>query len=310
MKSIENSDITFVVQGATLLSNGINVTQKCVNSVRKYFPGAKIVVSTWPSAPASSIYGIDSLLLNEDPGPISTKNSYLKNYNRMVVSTYSGLASVNTTYAAKVRSDFWFEGPGLIKEYYATASPVGRHFAGHLKGKILMCMYSGHYKLFPYYISDWFHFGYANDLRKLWASNLILDSDCCYKPALKPFLLRPFYSCDAEKNMDFPLHSEQKLAVDFLRRIGVKHIDPSLINSPASLARTYMLLGEAFDVVPRYGANLVSYKHKVTKHKNDLAIWKEASRANRYDVFMVQVKIILLYVRSLASAIKRLVSPV
>ena len=40
-----------------------------------------------------------------------------------------------------------------------------------------MCNYKGHYPLFPYFISDWFHFGLTEDLFDLWNVKLATEND-------------------------------------------------------------------------------------------------------------------------------------
>ena len=52
MYKIQNKDITIVVQGPV---DPVN-TPKCIASIRKYFKGSKIILSTWEG---TDTYGLD-----------------------------------------------------------------------------------------------------------------------------------------------------------------------------------------------------------------------------------------------------------
>ena len=61
--SIDTKDISIVVQGAVDPKN----TPKCLTSIRKYLPGAEIILSTWEGTDCTGL-DYDVLVLNKDPG--------------------------------------------------------------------------------------------------------------------------------------------------------------------------------------------------------------------------------------------------
>jgi len=105
MSTINDSEITFVIQGAV----DPDRTSKSIELLKGLFPQSQIILSSWEGTDVSSI-DCKNILLNEDPGGairfIDKKNNVnLDNINRQIVSTLSGLQQVNTKYAVKLRSD-------------------------------------------------------------------------------------------------------------------------------------------------------------------------------------------------------------
>lgn len=60
---MDTRDISIVIQGAV---DKIN-TPKCVKSLRKYFPGSQIIVSTWEGTNINAL-DADDFILSKDPG--------------------------------------------------------------------------------------------------------------------------------------------------------------------------------------------------------------------------------------------------
>lgn len=112
---INNEEITFVIQGPILNDN--NVTKKSCESIRKYFPGSQIILSTWKESNTINLE-YDHKIENNDPG--SPENYFLKkeipnNINRQIISSYNGIKKVNTKFAVKMRSDMYFVSNKLLK---------------------------------------------------------------------------------------------------------------------------------------------------------------------------------------------------
>ena len=104
------NNLTFVIQGAILIDDeGVNQTQLLCHSIRKYFPDAVIVLSTWTSQDVSGI-DADRVVTQEDPGSgIRYSNlNQLNNTNRQILSSKLGLLAAQTDLAIKVRSDLLF----------------------------------------------------------------------------------------------------------------------------------------------------------------------------------------------------------
>lgn len=119
-RPIEGHEITFVVQGPVQIFDGRdqpeNATELCISSIRKYFPDSTILLSTWHEQDLSGL-DFDELVENEDPGPLDY-GPIRGNINRQIVSTRNGLQNVKTKWAAKIRSDHFFQRDPLFLAQY------------------------------------------------------------------------------------------------------------------------------------------------------------------------------------------------
>src|SRR4051794_20971310 len=106
---MESRDISFVVQGAIDGSisplTGEPITKSCLSSLRRYHPGAEIILSTWKDANVDGL-DFDILVRSEDPGAWNafrpeSGEVKLDNTNRQIVSTRNGLYQATRKYAAK-----------------------------------------------------------------------------------------------------------------------------------------------------------------------------------------------------------------
>lgn len=133
-KEILNNEITFVIQGPIIRETDINkkipkfnekfikggikksdATKKSCESIRKYFPGSKIILSTWKNSYSEDL-NIDTKVESDDPGAnhyYYENNNAFNNTNRMIVSSYQGLISVNTKFCVKLRTDMYFQSNNL-----------------------------------------------------------------------------------------------------------------------------------------------------------------------------------------------------
>lgn len=105
---MEKSDITFVVQGPVLIKNDLNLTKLCLDSVRKFFPSSKIILSTHLNELTEGL-DFDECIFNDkflDEKIIENdKIGNIATYNLQLVSTLEGLKRAKTTYSIKLRSD-------------------------------------------------------------------------------------------------------------------------------------------------------------------------------------------------------------
>ena len=113
---IPNKEITFVLQGPIIQEK--NVTKRSCESIKKYFPESKIILSTWKNSNSNNL-NFDEKIETEDPGANNYYyfNNYkiLNNINRMITSSYNGLISVKTKYSIKLRSDMYLQSNNLLK---------------------------------------------------------------------------------------------------------------------------------------------------------------------------------------------------
>jgi len=173
---IQNSDISIVVQGAVM--HGPNwkgegsMTRDCLLSVRKYFPGSKIILSTWAKADLGDL-DYDELVLSEDPGAVSIPHTTIKNnVNRQIKNTIEGLRRVQTKYSLKLRTDFILKGRQIVELFNAYPFPSSLEGDREFDARVVICCYySRHPEKFdypmPFHPSDWFHFGLTSDLIRL-----------------------------------------------------------------------------------------------------------------------------------------------
>jgi hypothetical protein len=100
---IDFKDISVVVQGPVIGKNANKKTERhtelCLESIRKYLPGAYIILSTWKGSDFSGL-DYDSVVENDDPGG-NIMGDFSKNCFRQIVSSLNGLKTVKTKYALK-----------------------------------------------------------------------------------------------------------------------------------------------------------------------------------------------------------------
>ena len=289
MSAIAETDITFVIQGPVSYFDGVNVTDKCVASIQSLFPDSPVILSTWATDYVNQ--GI-CILVNEDPGEITTANWYFKNYNRMMVATHNGIQRSTTKFVARIRSDYWLDCTSDLKKKIGIIQAEG--FDG-LMGKILMAMSYDRHPLFAYYPSDLFHCGFRADMLKLWNGKMVEGFNRHAPQKTMEFLPRviesPFYVCDVSSVMDYPYHSEQQLCIDFLDELGIEydfkdHRDTSLIR----LVKAYIHLSRYFAACSAHELGLRSYKHPVPLSPADTRTWDmawKATSSRRYYWFFV-----------------------
>lgn len=168
MQRVNYRDISFIVQGGVVGSPTDKAedrhTEICLKSIRRTFPGATIILSTWKG---SNVDGLDYdlLVLNDDPGDFIVVD-FNPNCGRQIVSTINGLRKCTTKYAVKTRSDLSFTSDGFLKYFseYNTL-PFDEHYK-ILKERIVTLTTSNPRRRIhlPFTVSDWFYFGLTEDL--------------------------------------------------------------------------------------------------------------------------------------------------
>lgn len=176
---IKSCDISFVIQGPIQGQSSQpvseQITRLCAESIRRWFSGSEIVLSTWHGSDVSQIPH-DILVLNNDPGPIelmSRNQAGLNsnpNMNRMIVSSVAGLGRVTRPWAVRTRTDMLFISPAIKRWMSAfpktNATPV---FQGRVViPTISTTQYRRRLESRLFHLSDWLHAGLIGDLRKLW----------------------------------------------------------------------------------------------------------------------------------------------
>lgn len=179
INSIDTKDISFVVQGAV----DKVYTKLCLESIRKNFPGSSIILSTWEGTQIDGL-DFDELVLSRDCGAVICDfHTVPNNINRQFLSSSAGLKRVKTLYAAKVRSDLFFDSPSFLQ--YFNSFPCYDEKYTRVRSRIVaLSLYSRYcyinydttkVNLAAFHISDWFLFGYTEDILKYFSAPPITD---------------------------------------------------------------------------------------------------------------------------------------
>ena len=174
MTNICNKEISVIVQGAA----DKKITPECLKSIRKFLPGAEIILSTWEGTDASGL-DYDKIVLNKDPGAVLLSvnaggKKFYNNINRQLLSTQNGLKETGKKYAFKIRSDIVLQGAGFLDyfdKYDAYRDPAYSIFKKRILNYYLFTPRYGragrHNVPVLFHPSDWMFFGLTQDLKKL-----------------------------------------------------------------------------------------------------------------------------------------------
>ena len=168
--SIDYREISVVIQGAV----DQIYTPMAVESVRRYLPGAQIVISTWKGTSVTGL-DFDRIVFNNDPGaPYFDKTPGVRHYdnrNRLLVSTQGGIAQISTKYTLKMRSDCILWGDGIVRNFgrYPKKSGELCLFQEKLvvgeQCNIMKLHFKDYSRPYVFHISDWFCFGLTEDIK-------------------------------------------------------------------------------------------------------------------------------------------------
>jgi hypothetical protein len=231
MTANAGKDISIILQGAWVQPDPRNLsepdTQCIISTWRKLLPSAEIIVSTWHNDHFNPI-SIDHLILNDDPGPIDTRdfiepNAPPNNINRQILSTLSGLKRASRKYAIKTRTDLLVDSTNFVDYFFKDKVFEGKYKL--LNRRVIIpnffCVDPSRSGMCFHY-SDLFHFGETFDLLKIWDIDLIDEKkyrnfpNTCYN----------FYG-GAVSLSDRMLRPEQYIMVNFLKKydpsIKIKH---------------------------------------------------------------------------------------
>lgn len=177
INTFSSSEISVIVQGAVGKFTG-----DCLKSIRQVLPQAEIILSTWKNSCLDGL-DYDILIENNDPGSFPCdfiENSIPNNINRQLVSTQTGLASATRKYAIKMRTDFYLKSDEFMG-FFERYRSVEKNYA-IFKSRVLCCniytrnpRYKHQALVMSLCPSDFFYFGYTEDLRKMFDIPLVED---------------------------------------------------------------------------------------------------------------------------------------
>lgn len=236
---IKNEEITFVVQGPVVTG----ITNNCLTSIRRYYPGATIILSTWKG---TSLDGLDydNVVTSADPGDCGLmfpNLSNVNNINRQIVSTRNALNNVNTRYAVKTRTDFISVNCNL-KQYLDKYREYTIDSSLRCFSERIIAL--GAHRMYPYFVMDFVFAGRTRDLKKLFEIPLMSRDDSQYFPSHMPICLAEYYKMPA----NFRLIPEQHLIVSALKQNSNALLDITdySVNTPDVIERSNLTLASNF----------------------------------------------------------------
>lgn len=271
---IKSKKITVVYQGYIdpdkLGSGNSDGTDFLYNlaQTKAALPDAKIILSTWNSFEFPAQYntaqklGVDSLILNEDPGGLPNIRFGFdapNNANRQITSAAAGMALVDTKYALKLRADSYLTNANLLSIYDQYLEAVQRvapqrdsntltsknkskakskkaTAKAKKSGKKTNKKYSpiavanfftidpSIYQHMAYHVSDWLQFGRRKVLQEYWSVKPMTTKNATYFENNAHDMEATFY----DDQFRTRLAVEQHIAVNYAKSRGYKV--PNLYN--------------------------------------------------------------------------------
>lgn len=218
--SLKSDEISLVIQGPVIAKT----TQQLLRTIRKYYPNAEVILSTWDSMYLNQLFGYDILVVNKDPGWEYYNVAYTKKYNinRMLYSSQKGIEKASRKYVLKCRSDLLLHHAHLLKYVDEFKKRDNAYAITHKRliiGSLFTLkreVYEGSIQRRPLHISDFFCFGLKEDVELLYSVPLVdLKSFARYfeeNPPRKPDVVVPY----RERLWKFP--PEQYLGYYFAKR--------------------------------------------------------------------------------------------
>ena len=205
MKDIKPSDISVVLQGPVN-----NLTPGALKSVRRFLPGAEIILSTWKGSAVNGL-DYDKLILSCDPY-LDSQKQYPTNLNRMLVSSLAGVRAVKRKYTLKMRTDFEITGCNFIK-LFCNSPAVGNEMKLFIERVVCFAWKPQPGRLLQ--VGDFFFFGLTEDITSLFEIPLSTDGEFFYLKNNTP--------SNAHLLSENPnrFHPEQHIWINFLRKSGV-----------------------------------------------------------------------------------------
>ena len=265
---IDPKDISVVIQGPVYPGITVNTVQ----NVRKHFPEAQIIVSTWKGTDVSELPENIDIVFSKDPGgvPLYDDPVILNAANRQIVSTMAGLRMAKRKWAIKIRSDMYFENNNFLN--YFDKYPKRSDNYRFLEQRVITSTSfapNPRREPKPYHPSDWFFFGLTRDLID------VFDSPLCPEPETSRYFEthnRPIVKYDSWIPALCQYSAEQYIWVAFIRRhmdLDFKHcfdIERGNIEHSEEIFANNVIMLDAVDI--KYG----SYKHQALHTGFDLSL--------------------------------------
>lgn len=183
---ITSGELSIVVQGPVSGTKNTpnEFTRVCLNTARKFFPGAEIIFSTWKGEDTDGLR-FDKIVFSKSPRLekclYEDMTEHFVSTNHLLISSQKGLDAATRPYVIKMRSDMAFKSGKcleLMGKYneYDEDNKEWRVF----KQRILTLSQLNPERVnkwFPYSICDWIQAGLREDVVELYNVPLV-DIDC------------------------------------------------------------------------------------------------------------------------------------
>ena len=272
MSTISSRDISFVVQGAIDRA----ATPACIQSIRQWYPGAEIVLSTWESADVNDL-DYDVLVTSPDPGAYNVMLpgtvTVMGNGNRQIVSTKNGLLKASRKYAVKLRNDIVFSGdkwldmwdrfPERVPEWrmFRERVIIGSWYARNPRREVPKVFHP----------SDWFMFGLREDLLLLWDIELEAEPESAWWFRSHPLPKGAWDLGDTRRYF-----AEQYLWKTLMSRFGDVKFDHFMDASPENIRLTELTFANNLIILEPY-----QFPFTMLKYPNPKRSWRYACYSHR-----------------------------
>jgi hypothetical protein len=219
-------DLTILIQGPYFEFKEYN-SNRNINILKKNFPNAKILISTWKNQNKFKPDTNDKIIYNEDPGAVkdnySGSSTNGSNILRQIISVKNGLGKVDTKFTLKIRSDCYFASNKILKldlEKYKYDNKFKIFKKRIITSSIGSLNQRNSNILYNY--SDWFNLGLTNDLKKIWG-NVKIDNDDINYFTRYSYKKKNFYG----KDWDLKFTAEQFI---YFKSIS-KHVEKKILHA-------------------------------------------------------------------------------
>lgn len=195
---IISSEITVIIKGLVIGKKEDKYedryTFRSIESVRKYLPNSRIILSTWEGSDVSGLE-VDEVIFNKDPGRLEMISydgklvSHIST-NNQILTSLSGLKKTKTKYSLIIRSDTLLTGNRFLK-YFLKYNKS--ECEGYLNKKIVVLSTYNPARVYKYKdffnsldwkvfcknffnLPDWVYFGETEDLKNIFSIPLFDSS--------------------------------------------------------------------------------------------------------------------------------------
>lgn len=267
---LNTGSISIVVQGQVCP----DITAQCMRALRRCFPGAEIIISTWEGSDTGGL-DADAALFSPDPGAVLADGAEgtMNNVNRQLASTWAGLNAASRPYVLKTRTDILFENAGFL-DFFGKYDGIPSAYFEH---RLLVCnYYTRNPRALPlcFHPSDWIVFGAAADVRKYYGAVPLMGQEegAWFQARKKDAAVFTNYACRYTPEQHIFLHFLQSLQPVCCS--CYYHCTPELVRqTERAFAECFVVLDYQKELAisfPKYNPNRYFEKHTLISHRD----WK------------------------------------